>query len=65
MSKHRKFSGQLTYTFFIWYGFVRMLIEQLRTDSLMIGNIKISQLLSLILMIIGIVLYNINKKQRG
>lgn len=62
ISKKRKFPGQLTFIFFIWYGFVRMIIEELRTDSLMMGNIKISQLISLAIMMVGIILYNINKK---
>lgn len=59
----RKFIGQLTYIYFIWYGFARMIIEGLRTDSLMLGSIRISQLVSLIIIIAGIVLYNKRKNK--
>lgn len=58
----RKFKGQLTYIYFMWYGFTRMIIEGIRTDSLMLGNIRISQLLSFIILIVGIMLYMKNKK---
>ena len=47
--------GILTYTYFIWYGVGRFLIEALRTDSLYIGNFKVSQVVSIILIIIGII----------
>lgn len=53
----RKFSGQLTYIYFMVYGFVRMIIEGIRTDSLMFGSIRISQMVSLVLVIIGVCLY--------
>ena len=47
--------GILTYTYFIWYGVGRFFIEALRTDSLYIGNFKVSQVVSIILIIIGII----------
>ena len=47
--------GIVTYSYFIWYGIGRYLIEGLRTDSLYIGNIRVSQLVSLILIIISII----------
>lgn len=62
MQKNRKFEGQITYTYFIVYGLARLIIEGLRTDSLMLGPIRISQLISLIVLIIGIILYIKNKK---
>ena len=49
---NRKYTGQLTYLYFFLYGIVRALIEGLRTDSLMLGNIRISQILSIILSIV-------------
>lgn len=61
--KNRKFAGQITYIYFIWYGVERMLIEGLRTDSLMLGSIRISQVVSLGILIIGIVLYIKNRKK--
>ena len=44
--------GNITGLYLIWYGIVRFFIECLRTDSLMIGNLKMAQVIS-ILMIIG------------
>ena len=48
----RKYAGQLAYIYFFLYGIVRAFIEGLRTDSLMFGNFRISQILSIILGII-------------
>lgn len=53
----RKFTGQITYLYLICYGLIRMLIEWLRTDSLMLGPIRISQLVSAICLGLGIILY--------
>lgn len=55
--------GQTTALYFIWYGIGRFLIESLRTDSLMFGNFKLAQIVSIILIIIGIIIYII--KTRG
>ena len=43
----KKYDGQLFLFIFAWYGFGRMFIELLRTDSLYLGdtNIRISSLL--------------------
>lgn len=48
-SKKRKFSGQITLIYCVWYGFERSIVENLRTDSLMIGNIRVSVLVSVII----------------
>lgn len=57
MRNRREYKGQLTYIYFCLYGFVRAIIEGLRTDSLMLGDLRISQVLSLILCIVfGIIL---------
>lgn len=47
----RKYKGQITYLYLALYGFVRAIIEGLRTDSLMIGSFRVSQILSIILCI--------------
>ena len=57
IKEKRKFKGQLTFIYMMGYGLIRMLIEGLRIDSLMLGNIRISQLVSLIILIAGITLY--------
>lgn len=57
VSKNRKFSGQIVYLYLIGYSFIRFFVEGLRTDSLMLGSIRISQLLSIFLFIIVVVIY--------
>ena len=47
--------GIMTFSYFIWYGIGRLFIEGLRTDSLYLGNFRISQLVSIFLIIIGII----------
>ncbi len=49
--------GQLTGIYFVWYSFGRFCIEFLRTDSLMIGEFKVAQIISLLLFIIGLILF--------
>lgn len=41
--RKRKFDGQIFMMYFAWYGFGRMFIEGLRTDSLYVGPFRISQ----------------------
>ncbi len=48
-SKKRRFSGEISLMYCAWYGFGRAIIELMRTDSLMIGSIKVSCLLSIII----------------
>lgn len=62
ISKKRKFKGQIVLIYLIAYSFARMLIEYLRTDSLMLGQVRISQALSLIVLTFSIVLYIKNIK---
>ncbi len=52
--KKKKFDGQIFSTYLIWYGFGRMLIEGLRTDSLMVGDLRVSQLIGLASCLLGI-----------
>lgn len=55
--------GQLTGIYFMWYSIGRFFIEALRTDSLMLGTIKMAQLVSIVLFIIGLGL--VYTKSRG
>lgn len=50
-----KHSGILIFYYFIWYGIGRFLIEGLREDSLYFIGLRVSQVVSVILIIIGIV----------
>lgn len=49
--------GQPTGFYLIWYGSARLLIEALRDDSLMLGPIKIAQIISIIFIILGIKIF--------
>ena len=55
-------TGQLTGIYFVWYSIARFLIESLRTDSLMVGPIKVAQVVSVILFLLG--LYLILRKKK-
>lgn len=46
--------GETTASYLIWYGFGRLLIEGLRTDSLYLGSFRISQGVSAVIILIGI-----------
>ena len=58
--------GIQTGIYFMTYGILRFFVEGLRTDSLMIGQIRMAQLTSVIYLIVGIYLFvkykNINLK---
>ena len=55
-SKRRKYDGQILLMYMAWYGIERAVVEGLRTDSLMIGSIRISQAISIVIAIIAIIL---------
>ncbi len=49
----KKYDGQIFLMVFAWYGFGRMFIEGLRTDSLYVGPFRISQVLGLLFFVAG------------
>lgn len=49
--------GQTASIYLIWYGIGRFLIESLRTDSLMFNNFKMAQIVSVIMVISGLIMY--------
>lgn len=55
--KKRKFDGEMFLFYLGWNGFGRMLIEGLRTDSLMIGPFRISQLLGAVMFVFAVCAY--------
>ena len=63
--KWRKFDGEIFVLYLIWYGLERMVVEGLRTDSLYTPffGLRVSQILSGILVIVGIVLLIINLRK--
>lgn len=54
--KFRKFDGQIFLGYVAWYGLGRFFIEGLRTDSLYIGKIRVSQALAAVCCVAGAVL---------
>ena len=54
--KKKKFDGQIFFMYIAWYGLGRAFIEGLRTDSLMLGPIRISQLIGALAFLVGLVL---------
>lgn len=54
-SKRRRFNGEIFLAYLVWYGLGRFFIEGLRTDSLMLGNMRISQLVAGICVVVGII----------
>lgn len=65
----QKYAGQIFYMYLVWYGFERMIVEGLRTDSLYLPfspfgfDIRVSQLLSLLIFLVGIILLILNRKK--
>jgi len=53
LTKRKK--GIITCSYFIWYGIGRLFIEGMRTDSLYLGSFRISQIVSMLLIVIGII----------
>ncbi len=51
--KRKKFNGQIVLTYAAWYGFGRMFIEGLRTDSLYVGPFRISQVVGAVCFLAG------------
>lgn len=73
ISRDRRFDGENTWFYFLWYGLGRSWIEGLRTDSLYLFNltfmgqpIRVSQALSIIMIVLAafMLFYNIKIKKR-
>ena len=47
-----KFKGEITYLYIIFYSAIRIFIEKMRTDSLMINGVRISEVLSIFLFVV-------------
>ena len=60
--RNKLYRGQTFSLYLMIYSIARFFIESLRTDSLMLFNIKVAQLVSIILFIIGLIIFI--KKQR-
>lgn len=51
--------GQLTCLYLMYYSVGRFFIESLRTDSLMLGGFRVAQIVSIVLFIIGLIIFMI------
>lgn len=66
--RKKRFDGEVFLWYITWYGFGRMFIEGLRTDSLYAGGIRISQLVGALCFAVGAVLtlvFHIRAVKRG
>ena len=52
-----RFDGMIFCGYMVWYGAGRFFIESLRTDSLMAGTLRTSQLVAVIAVMLGVVLF--------
>ena len=61
-------TGEQFFSYFIGYGIVRFFVEGLRTDSLMLGPIRMAQLTSIVFIVVGVAgiyyLRNYQKQKR-
>ena len=57
-----KFHGMIFCGYMVWYGIARFAIESLRTDSLMAGTLRTSQLVAVLAVVLGIVLFLILRR---
>ncbi len=56
--------SQPTAFYLVWYGTVRFFIESLRTDSLMLGGFKAAQIVSVIMVTVGVILLVITLRKK-
>lgn len=57
LRRNRKIkTGMFVSIYLIWYGIVRFFVESIRTDSLMLGSLRMAQVISIVMVIAGIVL---------
>lgn len=64
LSKKQKFEGQLFAVYMMVYGAARFIIEGMRTDSLYIGSFRVSQIVSILLLIFGALIYYFGNKRK-
>lgn len=57
-------NGYITSLYLVWYGVVRLILEQFRTDSLYFGSLRVAQFISLIMIVAGFIIFIINRRGR-
>ena len=63
LQKKRKFQGEIFIVYCLLYSAIRALLESMRTDSLLLFNFKISQILSLIILSVSLIIITIKFKK--
>lgn len=48
--------GEIFLTYIIWYSFGRFFVERMRTDSLLIGDLRMAQIVSLVGLVLGVII---------
>ena len=68
VSKFKSFDGESFLFYVLWYGMGRAWIEALRTDSLYIGSLKVSQVIAIASSVVALILiicFKISAKKSG
>ena len=64
LRKNKKIKiGLITGIYLMWYSVIRFFIESLRTDSLMLGSLRMAQVISILLFIIGLLLVIMSRRK--
>lgn len=61
--RHKKFEGEIVLWYFILYSVGRFFIEALRTDSLMLGPLRVAQVVSLLVVVLGLYLLRLGRQK--
>lgn len=61
-SKYTKV-GTMSGLYLIGYGIIRFFIEMSRTDALLLGGFKVAQIVSIVMVVIGLVIITINSRK--
>jgi phosphatidylglycerol:prolipoprotein diacylglycerol transferase len=63
--KKKKLTGEVLFLYLVFYGIGRFIIEGLRTDSLYLGSIRVSQMLSALLVLAFAVLFIYRRRKKS
>lgn len=61
--RKKTFDGEIFCGYMVWYGLTRVVVEGLRADSLYLGPVRVSQLLSAVLVLAGVIIIAKNRKK--
>ncbi|NLY09732.1 MAG: prolipoprotein diacylglyceryl transferase [Tissierellia bacterium] len=65
LKKKKSFDGQIFSVYLVGYSIGRFLIEGLRTDSLMLGPLRIAQVISILMIVLGVVIYKLRSTEKA